>query len=242
MRGHDGRMYSVRVRRASNAVRSVIWRGSPILVLALALIGCGSQSESAPEPIPNTATDTRPVMLFLGTSLTAGYGLPSSEAFPALIQDRLDTAGYDFRVVNAGVSGDTSAGGLRRLDWLLRLPIAVMVLELGGNDMLRGLDVGALHDNLSSILAKTRAAHPDTRFVIAGMRVPRNFGRSYVDAFEAVYPALAQENDARLVPFLLEGVAGDPALNLPDRIHPNARGHARIAETVWGVLGPVMIE
>ncbi|MCA9503992.1 MAG: arylesterase [Myxococcales bacterium] len=186
--------------------------------------------------------DTRPVVLFLGTSLTAGYGLPESEAFPARIQARIDAAGLDYRVVNAGVSGDTSAGGLRRLDWLLRLPVAVLVLELGANDMLRGQGVDALRANLEAIVDRTRAAHPDARIVIAGMRAAPNLGPDYARAFDAVYPELAERAGAALVPFLLEDVAARRELNQADGIHPTADGHARIAERIWQTLEPVLQE
>jgi len=214
------------------------------LVFALAcagpLAGCRDAPESA-APVPaESAPDGRPVVLFLGTSLTAGYGLPSDEAFPALLRQQIDADGLAYRVVNAGVSGDTSAGGLRRLDWLLRLPVAVLVLELGANDMLRGLDLAALHRNLAAIIEHTRAAHPEVRIVVAGMRAPPNLGRAYVEDFETVYAQLAREHDAALVPFLLEGVAGVPSLNQPDGIHPTTEGHRRIAATVWPVLGPLL--
>jgi acyl-CoA thioesterase-1 len=186
------------------------------------------------------AADERPVVLFLGDSLTAGYGLPAEEAFPALVQARIDATGLAYRVVNAGVSGDTSAGGLRRIDWLLKLPIAVLVLELGGNDMLRGLDARALAANLQAIVDRTRSAHPSARIVVAGMRAAPNLGPRYVGAFEAVFPELARASDALLIPFLLDGVAGEPALNQPDGIHPTAEGHRQIAETVWRELEPVL--
>jgi acyl-CoA thioesterase-1 len=186
------------------------------------------------------AAQPLPVVLFVGTSLTAGYGLPSDEAYPALVQRRIDAEALGYRVVNAGVSGDTSAGGLRRIDWLLRLPIAVLALELGANDMLRGLDVEALRANLEAIVRRTRGAYPDARFVIVGMRAAPNLGAAYGDAFEQVFPAVAREEGAALIPFLLEGVAGDAALNQADGIHPTAEGHERIAETVWRVLGPIL--
>ena len=199
----------------------------------------GAASEpSAPAPIP--ARGERPAIVFLGTSLTAGFGLPESEAFPALIQGRVDTAGLDYRVVNAGVSGDTSAGGLRRLDWLLRLPVAVLVLELGANDMLRGQPVEALESNLSGILDRTRAAHPNVRLVVAGMRAAPNLGRDYAESFDAVYPRLAQRYAASLLPFLLEDVAARPELNQADGIHPTAEGHELIAERLWRTLEPAL--
>ncbi len=180
------------------------------------------------------------MVLFLGTSLTAGYGLPMEDAFPARVQKRIDADGFCYRVVNAGVSGDTSAGGLRRIEWLLRLPIAVLVLELGANDMLRGQDLGNLRRNLQEIIRRARAAHPQLQLLVAGMRALPNLGDDYVSGFEAVFPALAEENDGVLIPFALEGVAGEAALNQADGIHPTAAGHRRIADTIWEVLGPVL--
>ncbi|MBW2418671.1 MAG: arylesterase [Deltaproteobacteria bacterium] len=221
--------------------------------LVLALGGCSQDADSARSPAKGPArgaaasaaarpdaAQARPVLLFLGTSLTAGYGLPSEQAYPALIQRHIDDAGLDYRVVNAGVSGDTSAGGLRRLDWLLRLPVAVLVLELGSNDMLRGLDVDDLRSNLDAIVRETRARHPELRLVVAGMRAVPNLGAAYVTRFEAVFPTLAEQNAATLIPFLLEGVAGDPALNLADGIHPNAEGHRHIAASIWPRIEPVL--
>ncbi|MEZ4280018.1 MAG: arylesterase [Myxococcota bacterium] len=197
-------------------------------------------AQTTEEPAKATAADERPAIVFLGTSLTAGYGLPESDAYPARIQARIDAAGLDHRVVNAGVSGDTSAGGLRRLDWLLRLPIAVLVLELGANDMLRGQPAAALEANLAAVLERTRAAHPDVRFLVAGMRAAPNLGRDYAEAFDAVYPRIARRFDAAFVPFLLEDVAARPELNQADGIHPTAEGHALIAERVWQALAPLL--
>lgn len=198
-----------------------------------------AESPAAPEPNRSeneSSGSTRPAIVFLGTSLTAGYGLPESQAFPALIQTRLDEEGLDYRVVNAGVSGDTSAGGLRRLSWLLRLPIAALVVELGANDMLRGQSVEALRSNLEKILERTSNAHPDARFLIAGMRAAPNLGREYGRNFDATYPALAKKYDAGLVPFILEDVAAKRQLNQADGIHPTAEGHALIADRIWPEL------
>lgn len=185
-------------------------------------------------------TEDLPVIVFLGTSLTAGYGLEESQAYPALIEERLRSEGLAYRVINAGVSGDTSAGGLRRLAWLLRMPVAVLVLELGANDMLRGQGVDQLRTNLEAILDRTRETHPNAKFVIAGMRAAPNLGREYGDRFDAVYPALAEKYDASLVPFLLEDVAARRNLNQADGIHPTAEGHELIAERVWETLAPVL--
>jgi acyl-CoA thioesterase-1 len=217
--------------------------GAAAACAALAGPGCDAGGEGATAAVPAAAGAPavgRPVVLFLGDSLTAGWGLPADEAFPALVQERIDAEGLDYRVVNAGASGETSAGGRRRIDWLLRQPIAVLVVGLGGNDMLRGLDPGALRANLRAIIEKTRAAHPEARVVLAGMRAPPNLGRGYVEAFEATFPELARETGAALIPFLLEGVAADPALNQPDGIHPTAAGHRVVADTVWRTLGPML--
>lgn len=203
-------------------------------------VACGP---SAPEPVAPAAPAPQgehPVVLFLGTSLTAGYGLPSEEAYPALVQEHIDAAGAGFRVVNAGVSGDTSAGGLRRIDWLLRQPIAVLVLELGANDMLRGLDVATMQTNLATIIERTRAVHPDVRIVVAGMRAAPNLGREYAAAFDRSFGELAERHDAALIPFLLEGVAAVRELNQPDGIHPTDAGHRILADTVWRSLEPLL--
>ena len=186
------------------------------------------------------AADDRPVVLFLGDSLTAGYGLAAEQAFPALIQRRIDAAGLDYRVMNAGVSGDTSAGGLRRVDWLLQQPIAILVLELGANDMLRGQSVESMRSNLRGILEKVRAAQPDVRFVIAGMRAAPNLGPAYGREYEETFPLIASEYDATLIPFVLDGVAGDAALTQPDGIHPTALGYERVAIVVWDALAPLL--
>ncbi len=178
--------------------------------------------------------------MFLGTSLTAGYGLPSDRAYPALIQEMIDSAGLGFRVVNAGVSGETSAGGLRRIEWLLRQPVAVLAIELGANDMLRGQSVDAMRADLQEIIDQTRAVHPECKIVIAGLPAAPNLGEPYASEFESTFAALAEENDAALIPFLLEGVAGIPELNQPDGNHPTAEGHRIVADNVWQVLEPVL--
>lgn len=186
----------------------------------------------------------RPVqrILVLGDSLAAGYGLDPAEAFPALLQRRIDERGWPFEVVNAGISGDTSAGGLGRIGWLLDEPVDVLILELGVNDGLRGLPLDRTRDNLQAIVDRVRLADPDTDVVIAGMRIPPNLGRPYADQFRALFPELARANDARLVPFLLEGVAARPELNLGDGLHPNAAGQRIVAENVWRVLAPLLEE
>jgi acyl-CoA thioesterase I len=220
-----------------------------VFLVLLALVACGPGA--APEPprgatgapspaTASTATDARPVILFLGDSLTAGYGVDPDEAFPALIQARLDEAGLEYRVVNAGVSGETSAGALRRLDWLLKQPVAVLVLETGANDGLRGQDPDSTRQNIQAVLDRARSQSPPPRVVLVGMEALPNYGESYRRRFRALYPELAKKNEAALVPFLLEGVAGIPALNLADGVHPNAEGHQLVADTVWKTLQPLL--
>lgn len=209
--------------------------------------GCGpagEQPETVRAEVPAGSAaqpDTRPSILFLGTSLTAGYGLATDQAYPARIQAKIDSAGLDYRVVNAGVSGATSAEGLSRIDWLLRQPVDVLVLELGANDGLRGRGPAQLRENLQAIIDRTKAAYPDAAIVIAGMEAPPNLGRQYTDEFRQVFREIARANDAALVPFLLEGVAAEPALNQADGIHPTARGQEILAENVWEVLRPVLV-
>jgi acyl-CoA thioesterase-1 len=181
-------------------------------------------------------------VLFLGTSLTAGLGLEPEQAYPALIQQKIDSAGLKYRVVNAGVSGETSAGALRRTDWLFREPVSVLVLETGANDGLRGLSPDSLEANIQGIFDRARQLEPRPLLVLLGMRMPPNYGRVYADRFQQVYREVARRNGAVLVPFLLEGVGGVPSLNQSDGIHPTAEGQRRIAETVWRVLEPVLKE
>ena len=177
-----------------------------------------------------------PRVVIFGTSLTAGLGLDPDDAYPALLQKKIDSVGLGFRVVNAGVSGETSAAGLRRIDWILREPVSVLVLELGGNDALRGLELKAAKGNLQEIINRTRAKYPQVRIVVAGMQAPPNLGRRYTEEFRRMFMDLARENHAALIPFLLEGVGGSPELNQADGIHPNVEGHKIVANNVWKVL------
>lgn len=179
-----------------------------------------------------------PVIVALGTSLTAGLGLAQSEAWPALVQARLDREGYRYRVVNAGVSGDTSAGGLSRLDWQLGQKPAIVIVELGANDGLRGLPVAQLKENLGEIIDRSRAA--GAAVVLAGMQAPPNMGADYADSFRALFPALADEYHVPLVPFLLAGVAAEARLNQADGIHPTAEGQRIVADNVWTTLAPLL--
>lgn len=188
----------------------------------------------SPTPAPKKA------ILFLGDSLTAGLGVQSAEAFPALIAEKIRAAGLPFDVENAGLSGDTSAGGLRRIDWLLQRPIDVLFLELGANDGLRGQPLKSLKANLQAIIDKTKAKNPQAKVVLAGMQVPPNLGAEYASGFERIFAELAQENNAVLIPFLLEGVGGNRELNQQDLIHPSAAGHRIIADLVWRALEPML--
>ena len=176
------------------------------------------------------------VILFFGDSLTAGYGLSTEEAFPNLAEKQLIKFGKSVKVVNAGLSGETSAGGLSRIEWILRQPIDIFVLELGANDGLRGLPLDQTRKNLQAIIDKVKAKYPNTKFVLAGMMVPPNMGKEYAADFKKIYPDLAKKNNATLIPFLLQGVGGNEKLNLADGIHPNVEGHKIVAGNVARVL------
>ncbi|MBK5278698.1 MAG: arylesterase [Bacteroidia bacterium] len=180
------------------------------------------------------------VILFFGYSLTAGYGLSMEEAFPALAEKQLIQLGKNVKVVNAGLSGETSAGGLSRIDWILRQPIDIFVLELGANDGLRGLPLGQTRKNLQSIIDKVKAKYPKTKFVLAGMMVPPNMGKEYAADFKKIYPDLAKKNNATLIPFLLQDVGGIEKLNQTDGIHPNVEGHTIIARNISKILEPLI--
>ena len=189
--------------------------------------------------LPSHASKT---IVFMGDSITAGYGVGTERAFPALIQEKLDSLELDFTVMNAGVSGETSAGGLNRINWLLQRPIDIFVLELGANDGLRGHRVDSTRANLINILKRVRAEYPEAHLVLAGMQAPPNLGPDYTGAFRSVFQEVAQETGAHLIPFILEGVGGVEALNIADGIHPNQEGHAIIAELVWTHLEPLVEE
>jgi acyl-CoA thioesterase-1 len=187
------------------------------------------------------AAEPKTILIF-GDSLTAGLGLddPSTQAYPALLQKKIDAAGLPYRVINGGLSGETTAAGLRRIDWMLRERVDVFVLALGGNDGLRGILPPVTRDNLAGILEKVRAKYPDAKLVVAGMQMPPNLGPDYLAAYRAVFPEIAKATGATLISFLLEGVGGVPELNQPDGIHPTAKGHEQVAETVWRVLRPLL--
>ena len=218
-----------------------------IFPLAL-LLACGEQKAPEAEPAgvtPETEAETEvqqstSTILFYGDSLTAGLGLDTQQAFPALIGQRLDSLGLDFQVVNAGLSGETTASGVNRLDWVLRQPVDIFVLELGANDGLRGIPLSETRKNLSEIIERVRNTDPDTRIILTGMQLPPNMGPAYTAEFRELFPELARQYNLELVPFLLAGVGGIPELNQADGIHPTAEGHRILAENVWEVLGPMV--
>lgn len=236
-------------------------RSSSLSLLALLALGCGPADDAGDTDGRSTGAATvatapgasaagggaeargGPRVVFLGTSLTAGFGLTDpDDRFTDRLQALADSAGLPARMINMGVSGETSAAGLRRVGWVLEDTVDVLVLELGANDGLRGQDTGALEDNLQAIIDSTRAYWPNASIVLVGMEAPPNLGERYTRRFREVFPRLAREEDAALVPFLLEGVAGDASLNQDDRIHPNAEGHRLIARTLWPVLEPLLRE
>lgn len=208
------------------------------LVISVALLSaCGSstqkqQSETAAKDSSQVQTAQKTI-LFFGNSLTAGYGIDPEDAFAGLVQARLDSIGKDYRVINGGLSGETTAGGLSRLDWFLEEEPTIFVLELGGNDGLRGILPSESKKNLLAIIDKVQTKYPSTKIILAGMQIPPNMGQEYTEEFKAIYPAVAAEKNVILIPFLLEGVAGNPELNLPDGIHPTEEGHKIVFETIW---------
>ncbi len=214
--------------------------------LLLLVFACGPAAKEKTEPrsrdessARDRATDKR-IILFFGNSITAGYQLAIEQAFPAIIQGWLDSLEYDYQVVNAGLSGETTASGKSRIDWVLRTVPDIFVLELGANDGLRGLSLEETPKNLQAIIDAVKAANPNVKIVVAGMLVPPNLGQEYTAGFSEIFPNVAKANDATLIPFILEGVAGDPELNLDDGIHPTPDGHIIVAETVWKYLFPLL--
>jgi acyl-CoA thioesterase I len=225
-----------------------LWCAAAVVV---SLTACGGSERAEPSrepaarPAPSAGTsapatpqaDTRPRIVILGDSLTAGLGLPMDQSYPTLLQQRLNKDGLKYEVVNAGVSGDTSAGGLSRLDWALQGDVRILLVALGGNDALRGLPPEALKRNLADIIERAQARK--IRVILAGMEAPPNYGRDYIVSFHKVYPTLAQQYGVALVPFLLQDVAGIETLNQPDGIHPTAAGARIVADNVWPVLKPL---
>jgi acyl-CoA thioesterase-1 len=216
-----------------------------IALWALGFFACQSDankpSEAAQSASPaTTLVSAKKVIVFFGNSLTAAYQLSPEQGFPALIQQKIDSLGLPYTCVNAGLSGETTADGANRIEWVLQQPMDIFVLELGGNDALRGLPIDASRKNLQTIVGKVKAARPDCKIVVAGMLAPPNLGATYTNAFRGMFSELAEKEGAALIPFLLEGVGGVPALNLEDGIHPNVEGQKIVAENVWSVLRPIL--
>ena len=213
-----------------------------VILLAAWLTSCSGSTEKKEAEEGKQVVDATPkkTILFFGNSLTAGYGIDPEESFAGRTQSRLDSLKKEFRVINGGLSGETTAGGLSRLDWFLEEEPYLFVLELGGNDGLRGIALTETKKNLLAIVDKVRAKYPNTEIILAGMQIPPNMGQEYTEEFKAIYPAVAKEKNIELIPFLLEGVAGDPDLNLPDGIHPTAEGHRLVMETLWPYISKAL--
>jgi acyl-CoA thioesterase-1 len=219
-------------------------KGSTIIAGIIILFSACTNNEKANDDKQNknsTVNESSTVtkkksIVFFGNSLTAGYGVSPSEAFPAIIQKKIDSLGLPYQVINAGVSGETSSGGKTRIDWILREPVDIFILELGANDGLRGTPLSETKKNLQDIIDKVKTKYPDTKLVFAGMEIPPNMGQAYTTEFRNIYTDLAAKNKMTLIPFLLEGVGGEPELNQADGIHPTAEGHLIVAENVWKQL------
>ena len=218
----------------------------PALCCLLFFISCGEAQKKEkgaggePEAASEQEQEETGTILFFGNSLTAGMGLEPEQAFPALIQEKLDSLELPYRVINAGLSGETTAAGKNRIGWVLKQDVDIFVLELGANDGLRGIPVEETKKNLQAIIDTVRQKNPETEIILAGMQIPPNLGEAYTSGFREIFPELTQENDLYLIPFLLEGVAGDAALNQQDGIHPTVEGQKIVARNVWKVLKEVI--
>jgi acyl-CoA thioesterase-1 len=226
----------------SNFINYLINKSFPLTFLIF-IVGCDNNKQevsSRKQDATNNATvvpvSKTKTILFFGNSITAGYGVDPSEAFPALIQNKIDSLKLNYKVINAGVSGETSAGGNGRVSWILKQPVDIFVLELGGNDGLRGIPLAETKKNLQSIIDKVKEKYPEAKLLLAGMQIPPNMGQQYSTTFKNIYPDLAEKNKMALIPFLLKGVGGEVKLNQPDRIHPTPEGHKILADNVWNVL------
>ena len=210
----------------------------------LLLTACGNKAEKEKEDqgseseTEEVAEENSSVILFFGDSLTAGYGLDQGEAFPEIIQQKIDSLNLNYKVVNAGLSGETTSGGKNRIDWVLKQNVDIFVLELGANDGLRGIPLTETRKNLQEIIDFVRKENPEIKIILAGMQIPPNMGQDYTSGFRNIFPELAEKNNVELIPFLLEDVAGNPELNQQDGIHPTAEGQKILADNVWEVLEP----
>lgn len=210
-----------------------------LLFILVVFSSCSTKNEKTSESESTSKTETvqsKKLILFFGNSLTAGYGIEAEDAFPGLTAARIDSLGLNYRVINAGLSGETTASGLSRLDWFLEEEPAIFILELGGNDGLRGITPSETKKNLKGIIQLVKSKYPETVIVLAGMQIPPNMGQEYTREFSELFPEVASEENVILIPFLLEGVAGNPDLNLPDGIHPTEEGHKIVFETIWDTL------
>jgi len=232
-----GKVNPVTMKSRFNGVALVILLGIISFLSACSSNPEKTQAENGEQAAESTAKKT---ILFFGNSLTAGYGIDPEESFAGRIQSRLDSLKKEYRVINGGLSGETTAGGLSRLDWFLEEEPYLFVLELGGNDGLRGIALTETKKNLLAIVDKVQAKYPNTKIILAGMQIPPNMGQEYTEEFKAIYPAVAKEKNIELIPFLLEGVAGNPDLNLPDGIHPTAEGHRLVMETLWPYISKAL--
>ena len=232
-------------------LKSIDMKNISLCFILFLMFSCGESSskQESQEPAAETASEEaqeaendEPLILFFGNSLTAGMGLEPDEAFPAVIQEKLDSLGLSYQVVNAGLSGETTASGKNRVEWVLDQEVDIFVLELGANDGLRGVPVEETRRNLQAIIDKVRSKNPEIEIILTGMQIPPNLGPEYTSEFRSIFPELAEKNNIHLVPFLLEDVAGRPELNQADGIHPTAEGQEILAENVWEVLEPVVRE
>lgn len=215
-----------------------------LYLVGLCLLACNDdkrQNTTTNTDTPTAATSSKKNILIFGNSLTAGYGLENpNEAYPALLQKRIDSLQLPYKVINAGLSGETTAGGNGRIDWVLKNPLDIFILELGGNDGLRGIPTTETRKNLQAMIDKVKNKYPSATIILAGMQVPPSMGKKYADDFRVIYPQLAKQNNVQLIPFLLEGVGGEAKYNQKDGIHPNAAGAKIVAENVWKVLAGVL--
>ena len=220
-------------------------------LLLFLLLSCGDKvkkqvesttTESVIDEEGSSAETVRKVILFFGNSLTAGMGLDLEDAFPAVIQHKLDSLQLDYEVINAGLSGETTASGKNRLSWVLNQKVDIFVLELGANDGLRGIPLEETRNNLQAIIETVQGKNPNTKIVLAGMQIPPNMGKAYTSEFRNIFPELAKKNEAALIPFLLDDVAGNPELNQDDGIHPTVDGQKIVANNVWEILKEMVVE
>ncbi len=232
-------------------VRNYKWKAVAMFFLLAFLVSCGDKPAETEKKTKSGASTQKKDsvstnssvknIIFYGNSLTAGYGLDPSEAFPALVQEKIDSANLPYKVINAGLSGETTAGGKGRIDWILQQPVDVFVLELGGNDGLRGIPVKETVKNLQFIIDRVKQKYPSAQIILAGMQIPPNMGARYTSEFRGAFKQLADKNQILFIPFILEGVGGIPELNLPDGIHPTAEGHKIVANNVWEVMRDVVV-